>query len=461
VPRSRGASVNRHRDEQRSRTVDALHGELGRTDLARHLAFFYRSPQTQREVAAAFVEQGLRTDNRCLYFVDTNTRAAMERAFHSAGIDVDDRIEAGDLRIEEGTTAYREAGFDPDQLITSLTEACRESVDAGYDGLWVAGELSWCFHTDLTYDYVVDFEADFDAACPDLPVTALCQYDLDRFDDESVAKALWTHEQIIYRYTLAENPYYVPPAEFQSDADRPLNAQLMLDQMHTLAHARKQVDQREQRLSVVNRVLRHNIRNDLNVVRGILTHLDESGGEDGTDRLDTAIAHVDGIVDIADKARHVERTISHTESTVQRTGLASFVADALDRVETAHPDAEVTVDGDPEVSVVTDTTLDTALVELLGYAIRQQEQGGTDPRVALTVSTQRSERVRIDVQYPGSAVSRNDRDVLNRGSETQLRHCRGLGLWLAKWIVENAHGHLDFPPSGDPQIRLELYRCLD
>jgi hypothetical protein len=33
----------------------------------------------------------------------------------------------------------------------------------------------------VSYDHVVDFEADFDATCPDLPVTALCQYDLDRF----------------------------------------------------------------------------------------------------------------------------------------------------------------------------------------------------------------------------------------------------------------------------------------
>ena len=50
-----------------------------------------------------------------------------------------------------------------------------EEVADEYDGFWVAGELSWCFHTDLPYDHVVDFEADFDAACPDLPVTALCR----------------------------------------------------------------------------------------------------------------------------------------------------------------------------------------------------------------------------------------------------------------------------------------------
>jgi signal transduction histidine kinase len=449
VPRSRLAGAHR-RDEQPPRTVDALRGELGRTDLARHLAFFYRSPQTQLEVATAFVEHGLRTHNRCLYFADTNSRDTVERALRSAGIDVDARMEAGDLRIERAQNAYRAAEFDPDRLITHLAESSRESVADGYEGLWLAGELSWCFHTELDYDHVVDFEADFESASLDLPVTALCQYDLNRFDDESVAKALWTHEQVIYRYTLCENPYYIPPAEYRSGTDRPPNAGLMLEQMHALAHTRTQVERREQRLAVVNRILRHNIRNDLNVVRGILSQLDDG------DLIRTAVDHVDDIVEIADKARHVERTISH--STVRRTELEPFVAEAVARVERSHPEAHVAVAGDTDTPAVTDTNLDTALTELLEYAIRQQNG---EPSVSLTVSDRPGERVRIDVRYPGGPVSPNDRRVLDRGSETPLEHCRGLGLWLVKWIVENAYGRLEFPENGDPQMRLELYRCLD
>jgi len=434
-------------------TVDSLRSELDRTTLANHLAFFYRSPQCQLEVAAAFVEHGLRTGNRCLYFVDTNTRETVERAFRAAGIDVEERAEAGDLLVRSGTDTYREAEFDPDRLIDHLVEAAAESEAASYDGLWVAGELSWCFHTDLSYDHVVDFEADFDAASADNPITALCQYDLSQFDDASVAKALWTHEQVIYRYTLCDNPYYVPPAEFRSREDRPLNARLMLEQMYTISHARSQVARREQRLSVVNRILRHNIRNDLNVVRGVLEDLDEG---DGDDRIATAIDHVEDIVDIADKARYVDRTIGRSE--VRQTALAPLIESVVDRIESAHPASDLVVDGDTDRSVVADTNLDTALVELLAYAIRQQD---ADPRVSVTVSDAPSGRTRLDVWYPGPPIERNDRLVLDRGSETQLEHCRGLGLWLAKWIVENAHGTLEFPESADPRMRIDLFQCRD
>ena len=438
-------------------TVDVLRGELAREDLTRHLALFYQSPQNQLEVAATFVKHGLRTGNRCLYFVDTNTRSAVERAFRTAGIDVDRRMENDDLVIERGQDAYRQAEFDPDELIVLLADACRESVADGYDGLWVAGELSWCFHTDLTYDHVVGFEADFDAACPDLPVTALCQYDLNQFNDESVAKALWTHEQVIYRYRLCENPYYIPPSEYRADGGGLLNARLMLEQMYDLAHARSQVTRREQRLSVVNRILRHDIRNDLNVVRGILTLVGDQAdlGEALDGRLNTAIDHVNGIFEVADKARFVERTISR--STVERTSLAPFVARAVERVESTHPDADVTVDGANDVEVVVDTNLDVALAELVEYAIRNQNAA---PRVSVTVSDRPPEQVSIDVRYDGQPIPRSDRQVLNEGVETPLNHCRGLGLWLAKWIVENAHGRLEFSRDDEPWIRLELYRCL-
>jgi signal transduction histidine kinase len=443
--------------ESETRTVDVLRGELAREDLARHLALFYQSPQNQLEVAATFVDHGLRTGNRCLYFVDTNTRSAVERAFRTADIDVERRVENGDLVIEQGQDAYHRADFDPDDLITLLADACRESVADEYDGLWVAGELSWCFHTDLSYDHVVGFEADFDAACPDLPITALCQYDLKQFNDESVAKALWTHEQVIYRYRLCENPYYIPPSEYRSDGGGLLNARLMLEQMYDLAHARSQVTRREQRLSVVNRILRHDIRNDLNVVRGILTLVDDEAALDDAlaERLDTAIEHVNDIFEVADKARFVERTISR--STVERTSLGPFVLRAVERAESTHPDADVIVDGASDVEVVVDTNLDVALAELIEYAIRSQDAA---PGVSLTVSDRPPERVSIDVRYDGQAIPRSDRQVLNEGVETPLKHGRGLGLWLAKWIVENAHGRLEFSRDDEPWMRLELYRCL-
>ena len=120
--------------------IQRFQGELAKNGLARHLAFFYRSPETQRKVAAAFVDHALRTNKRCLYFHDGNPRAEIEAALRAVGVDVDARIEAGDLLIEPGAKAYAEAEFDPNELIEELEAAGDETLAEGYDGLWLAGE---------------------------------------------------------------------------------------------------------------------------------------------------------------------------------------------------------------------------------------------------------------------------------------------------------------------------------
>jgi len=221
--------------------TERLFAELGEADLARHLALFYHDPTRQIEMAATFICFGLRSGRRCLYLVDDTDELDVRAALARLGVDVDERIAAGDLEIAEAATVYLGSGFEPDAMIESLEDATRASIEDGYEGLYVAGENTWAFHTDVSFDHILDFEIDFDAACPEYPVTALCQYSLDQFCQESVAKALWIHEQIIYRYSLCENPYYIPPAEYQSQTASALHPKLMLEQTYDLDQSRRRL----------------------------------------------------------------------------------------------------------------------------------------------------------------------------------------------------------------------------
>jgi signal transduction histidine kinase len=462
-----------HADQyRRSVRGERLSVQLQRPDLARHLAFFFDTPDEQLRVAATFVRVGLDGGNRCLYFVDGNTRSAVEAAFRAAGIDVEKRVEAGDLVIQAGSDAYEEADFDPDRLITHLEDACHDSVDEEYEGVWVAGEVSWCFHTALDYDHVVDFEAGFDAVCSDVPVVALCQYDLTRFSEESVAKALWTHRQFIYRERICENPFYVPPGEFESTGSASVDVNFMLEQAYGLAEATREVDRREQRLTVVDRVLRHDVRNHLNVAHGILDLVRETNQlDDEVDQqLATAADHLDGVVQAATKARFVQRTLD--TSSVTQVPLRSAIDSAIDRVVSGYPDVEVEVDLEADVedasgtnatdggvdeglTVTADTALDIALTELLLYAVDAQR---APARVGLRVVEQSPRSVRIDLSYPGPPVPKTDRKALQNGVETPLNHCTGLSLWLVKWIVENGRGRVEYPHSTSEPIRIRLCR---
>jgi len=342
-------------------------------------------------------------------------------------------------------------------MIATLEDACATSLEESYEGLWIAGENTWCFHADVSFDHIIDFEMSFDARCPDLPVTALCQYDLNRFSEKSTAKALWTHEQIIYDNRLCENPYYIEPEEYLETADPKLNAQLMLEQTHELANARQQASRREERIAVLSRVLRHNIRNDLNVVHGHLNMLQETSDLDGkvAGRVQTAMEYVTDVVDMADKARYIQATID--SAGLSRTNLGSVVERVIQQAEESYPDATFHVEDVPSVSVRADRNFHVALQELLGNAVLHQDAG--PPTVTVT-GTADSTAAQIEVRNPGGSIPRPDREALQKGYETQLEHGSGLGLWLVKWVIENSHGTLEFP-TDDPEecaVRVALQR---
>jgi signal transduction histidine kinase len=439
---------------------ETVRAEFVGADLDRHLALFYDSRDLQLAVAAAFVDYTLGQNRRCLYLVDDNTADAVRAALQVVGIDVEAREAAGDLLIRQAESVYLDAEFDPEALLNTLTETTDETLADGYEGLGVIGENTWCFHTAGPFDEILEFEARFDEACPDLPITALCQYDLSRFSEESIAKALWTHRQVIYRGRLCENPYYVPPEEYTDAPNPQLNARLMLEQTYDLSGAQRRIRKREQRLSVLNRALRHNIRNDLNIIAGNLQLLEESAALSETERewLSTSIEFADGVIEMAEKARHIERTLS--DSQAEPTDLGSVIEEVIDTVETEHPTAEISVTGDRETMVWADTNLDLALRELATNAVVHQDDD--HPSARFEVSGPTDGPIRLEVCNPGEPVPEMDRRALREGRETALQHGSGFGLWLVKWVVEEANGRLYFPDTTDEcRIGIELPRVAN
>ena len=423
-------------------------------DPGSHVALFYDSRESQLRVAAAFVASALQRRYECLYLTDDTDPETVRRRFDGTGIDVDARVEAGDLRIERADAMYLDAddGLAIDRVVDSLAAAA-EGVDDDRRGFCAVGENSWCFQTGVDFDDLATFEATFDARSSDLPALTLCQYGLGDFDDEAIATALRSHEYVVYRGTLCRNPYYVTPDESVEADDQGPNAALMLEQTHDLARSHRRLERHEQRLSVLNRILRHDIRNDLNVVLGNVAELRgrECLSEADRDRLATVERVTNRIVDRAEKARHVQRTLA--DSTIDRIDLRETVADAVAEVRRAHPDAAITADAADAPAVLADLHLRTALVELLTNAV---VHGTADARSA-TVTVSRSDGVvTVEVRNPGRPVPERDRRALRRGVETPLAHGHGLGLWLVKWIVENVCGTLRFPDGGPDECRIAV-----
>nr|WP_256335672.1 ATP-binding protein [Halopenitus persicus] len=358
-----------------------------------------------------------------------------------------------------------------------------------------ASPATWSFRTGSDFEDVLEFEVGFDECCPDLPVTALCQYDLGRFTNRSIAAAVWTHERIVYADTLCENPFYVPPSERCSRSSRSsetadgtrdesrMDVRLMLEQTHELARARRQVSRREQRLSVVDRALRHNIRNELNVVLGYLELLREEAAPGSTTRehVDTCIEYAERVVDRSEKARHIQGTL--TDETIESVDPLAEIWVAVERVRDRYPDAEFSLEiaGDPVAidsgddsgtdadatdvdpaldRVIAHERIDIAIVELLVNAVTHQDGSDGPPEVSIAVSATDGGFLELSVSNPGPPIPEDDRRALSEGTETPLEHGGGIGLWLVKWVVDGSYGEMSFPDhgTGESTVAIRLPR---
>ncbi|WP_435074865.1 ATP-binding protein [Halorubrum sp. HHNYT27] len=218
---------------------------------------------------------------------------------------------------------------------------------------------------------------------------------------------------------------------------------------------------REERLSVLTRVLRHNFRNDLNVVTGF-TERAIAKTDDPTlvDELERVVDTADRLLRVGETSRQVERLLADRPK-ARPTDLAVAVDEAMTKLPSdLRERADITVDVPAGITVSAVGYLAEAIAELVDNAIRHN--AAARPRVSVTAAKLPSESwTSLVVTDDGSGIPPAERAVLT-GEETPLEHASGLGLWYVNWIVTAGGGTFDITESktGGTRIDIEL-RTVD
>jgi len=204
--------------------------------------------------------------------------------------------------------------------------------------------------------------------------------------------------------------------------------------------------QHEQRLDVLNRVLRHNLRNELNVVHGNaeLLRRDVEPSGDVRRRLDRIEDTVDGVISRSEKIGQVSRMVD--QACDREFAATERVESLAETVESAHDGVTVRVDLPEGLAVVGGACLERAFEELLENAA---EHAGDDPTIEVRTTRCAGEFVEIHVADDGPGIADQERTVIEAGRETALEHGSGVGLWLVKWVVHECGGSVSFADDGE------------
>ena len=268
-----------------------------------------------------------------------------------------------------------------------------------------------------------------DTAKPDFLGRSLDSIDLD-ID-------LGEPEQRIRRERSRPREYAVTVSRVEDTADSTVGHTITLQDITTER-------QREQRLAVLNRVLRHNLRNDLNVASGYLEVVADGVDDEGyAEMLETAKANTDSVLELGDKARMVERTLEADELGTEPIPLADLVDRVAEPIVAEHGgsvDNEISA----EVTIETNRQL---LESVVGNLIENGlEHGGGSVTVSASTSVSTA---RIEVGDSGDGIPEHELSVIEEGRETDLEHGSGIGLWLVEWGTTALGGSVSYETSSE------------
>jgi signal transduction histidine kinase len=214
---------------------------------------------------------------------------------------------------------------------------------------------------------------------------------------------------------------------------------------------------REQMLLVINRFLRHNLRNELNVVAGYAATLQQTADDPETARQVNQIqTSADRVLSTAERVRLTETLIDPVDPDVCRE-LIAVLDEQIQQVRTEYPSVTLDLVAPETAWAACGETMEVAIYELLcNVAVH----AGDDPRATVSVTTD-AESVTVSIVDTGPGIPAGEAALLCGSADiTPLTHSSGFGLWLVNWIVTRHGGELRIPDTeGGTTVVLTLPRA--
>ena len=240
---------------------------------------------------------------------------------------------------------------------------------------------------------------------------------------------------------------------------------------------------REQRLDVLNRILRHNVRNEMNVVLASVALVEDVLDRDFGDALDPEVRKefddchpnllgrslqdlldrnvrsyaraiddcASELIELGEKAGTVRELFEHKADSDTTCDVTALLSELEVEFGETYPDASVAVSAADAVEVHADGRLASAIREAVDNAVVHHDRSRPEIRVSVARPDEFGNWVEIRIVDTGPGIPDDERTVIETGEETPLVHGTGIGLWLVHWVVASFGGEVrieDNEPRG-------------
>ena len=228
------------------------------------------------------------------------------------------------------------------------------------------------------------------------------------------------------------------------------------------ARRQRELRQRNRELAILNRIVRHDIRNDVSVFIGWGNTLEdyvEPGGEEYLSRMLNAADNITQLTDTVGDFLHILEGKRDVE--LRSCDLTRVLRAEIDKAQSAHGDAEFTVEGElpDELTIKANEMLSSVFRNLLNNAVTHNNK--ETPKVVISLELA-AETTQVAVADNGLGIpDERKEDVFGRGNMGLESPGSGIGLYLVDTLVDMFGGDIwidDNEPDGSV-FTVELLRA--
>lgn len=232
---------------------------------------------------------------------------------------------------------------------------------------------------------------------------------------------------------------------------------VVLRDVTALQERKHAIEEQNERLTLLNQIVRHDIRNDMSVVLGN-AHLLESLVEDeeGRTRLETIVRNGEHAVELTETMRGLMQTMLEDASDLEAVSLGAVLTREVDSVQTSDDECTLRISGDlPDVRVLADGALGTVFRNLLTNGIRHS--AAETPTVTVSARDE-GDAVVVAIADDGPGIPPERREeIFGRGNKGLESPGTGIGLYLVETLVSGYDGEV-WIEDNDPRGSVFLVR---
>ncbi|MEE9409626.1 MAG: MEDS domain-containing protein, partial [Candidatus Heimdallarchaeota archaeon] len=156
----------------------------------------------------------LERNEKCIYIFDENTEEELIIAFNKFE-DIQKYTKSNQIEFLSKEQTYLNNGvFDPEEMINLIKKFEQKTIEDGYNGLRLTGEMTWIFSNSFEVENLINYEAKLNKFLPQSKILTICQYSENEFTPDILLDVLATHPKIILNHQIHKNPNYIPPELF-------------------------------------------------------------------------------------------------------------------------------------------------------------------------------------------------------------------------------------------------------